>query len=60
MIRYTLPMIGLILVAQESMAGLPALGLPTLPSALPLGMGGIAGAAVVGLIVGIQLIKRKK
>jgi hypothetical protein len=51
---------GLMLVAQESMAGLPVLGLPTLPSALPLGMGGVAGVAVVGLIVGIQLIKRKK
>ena len=60
MFRYTIPMMGLMLMAQESMAGLTPMGLPTLPSALPLGMGGIASAAVVGLIVGIQLIKRKK
>ena len=60
MIRYLIPMIGFMLVAQESIAGLQPLVLPTLPSALPMGMGGIATAAAVGLIVGIQLIKRKK
>lgn len=52
----------LLLVAQHSLAVQPlsvvvgnVLGTP-----LPLGMGGIAVIAGVGLILGVQLIKRNK
>ena len=58
MMKSVFPVMGLMLVAQESMAGLP-LGL-NLPSALPFGMSGVVGLAAVGLIIGIQVIKRKK
>jgi membrane protein implicated in regulation of membrane protease activity len=61
MMKYMLPTMGLILVAQESAAGLIIpMGLSTMPSALPLGMGGFAGVAIVSLIIGTQLIKRRK
>ena len=54
MMKSVFPVMGLMLVAQESMAGL-VLGL-NLPSALPFGMSGIVGLAAVGLII-INLIK---
>jgi len=63
-------MLGVFLIAQQSMAGVEAgtgLGFPVgdplgqvAGSALPLGIGGIAGIAAISLIIGIQLIKRKK
>lgn len=62
MMKNLFPALGLMLVAQESMAGLP-LGLPlglNLPSALPFGISGVAGLAIVSLIIGTQVIKRKK
>ena len=58
MLRYFFPVMGLMLVTQQSMAGL-VLGL-SLPSALPFGISGVVGLAVVALIIGTQVIKRKK
>ncbi len=51
-----------LLIAEHSLAGTPlsvvvgnGLGV-----SLPLGIGGVASIATVGLIIGIQVIKRKK
>jgi hypothetical protein len=50
--------LGLLLVAQHSLAVQPLSVVVGTP--LPLGMGGIAVIAGVGLIIGAQLIKRNK
>ena len=53
--------IGLILVAQQSLAGLVSLGAnPLSVGGLPLELGGMAAIAAVSLIIGTQLIKRRK
>ncbi len=63
----TYTILGLSLIAQHSLAGGVGLGTNVgdplslvVGSALPLGIGGIAGIAAISLIIGIQLIKRKK
>jgi len=48
------PLLGLVLIAQQSTAGIPA-GTP-----VPMEMGGIAAAAAISLIIATQLIKRRK
>lgn len=50
--------LGLLLIAQHSLAVVPLSVVVGTP--LPLGMGGIAVIAGVGLILGVQLIKRRK
>jgi TRAP-type C4-dicarboxylate transport system permease small subunit len=68
----SLAVAGFMLVAQMSFAGPPSpnivpLGVADIPlgqlafsAALPFGMGGAVVIAAVSLILGIQLIKRKK
>ena len=60
MAKNTLAILGLIFVAQLSMAG----GVPLPPAlgsgGLPLDMGGVAAIAAVSLIIGAQLIKRRE
>jgi hypothetical protein len=57
--------LGVFLIAQQSLAGGElgiGLGEPlgtVAGSALPMGIGGIAGIAALSLIIGAQLIKRK-
>ena len=54
---------GSMLLAQPVFAGSPpgvVLGTDTLSAALPFGLGGAAAIAAVSLILGIQMIKRKK
>ncbi len=69
-VRNVTVFMGLGLVAQQSVAG-TALGLPLglqlglplglpLSTALPFGLGGAAGIAVVALVIGTQLINRRK
>ena len=58
MMKPMIALTGLMLVAQESLAGI-VMGIQ-MPSALPMGMSGIVGIAAIALIVGTQVIKRKK
>ena len=57
--------VGSMLLAQQGFAGSvpmggPVLGGEAMSTAMPFGMGGAAAIAAVSLILGIQLIKRKK
>ena len=49
------PLIGLVLIAEQSIAGTIPVGTP-----VPMEMGGIAAAAAISLIIATQLIKRRK
>jgi hypothetical protein len=61
MAKNTLAILGLIFVAQLSMAGGPGPLPPSLGTGgLPLDMGGVAAIAAVSLIIGAQLIKRRE
>ena len=63
MAKNTLAILGLIFVAQLSMAGGPVVPMPIEPLGfvgVPLDMGGVAAIAAVSLIIGAQLIKRRK
>lgn len=70
MIRKLLVGAGLFILTQQAFAGLPLgvdLGLQlggvlssVLPAALPGSAGGAAGIAALTLVVGAQLIKRRK
>lgn len=55
--KISFAVVGSMLLAQSVFAGIPAVVLGT---SVPFGMGGAAAIAAVSLILGIQLIKRKK
>ena len=63
--KISLAVAGSVLLAQQGFAGIipmgsPVLGAEAMSTAMPFGMGGAAAIAAVSLILGIQLIKRKK
>jgi hypothetical protein len=60
--NFSVLLMGLLLIAEQSLAGSPlSVVVGTgLGVSLPLGIGGIASIAAIGLILGVQVIKRNK